>query len=35
AVAIMLTWRWQVLIFFLAILAGMYLFSALESRRTS
>lgn len=29
----MLTWHWQILIFFLAVLAGMYLFSTLESRR--
>lgn len=35
AVAILLTWHWQVLIFFLAVVAGMYLFSALESRRAS
>ncbi|AVI88029.1 hypothetical protein XJ28_30440 (plasmid) [Pseudomonas syringae pv. tomato] len=31
AVALLLTWHWQVLIFFLAMLAGMYFFSALKS----
>ncbi|WP_019409513.1 DUF6691 family protein [Pseudomonas psychrophila] len=35
AVALLLTWHWQALIFFLAMLAGMYFFSTLESRRTS
>lgn len=35
AVAILLTGHWQVLIFVLAMLAGMYVFSALEERRTS
>lgn len=35
AVATLLTWRWQGLIFVLAMLAGMSLFSALESRRTA
>lgn len=34
AVAILLTGRWQIIIFILAMLTGMYLFSALESRRT-
>lgn len=34
AVAILLTGHWQIIIFVLAMLAGMYLFSALESRRT-
>ena len=34
AVAILLTGRWQIIIFVLAMLTGMYLFSALESRRT-
>lgn len=34
AVAILLTGRWQIIIFVLAMLAGMYLFSAMESRRT-
>ncbi|AQL35620.1 DUF6691 family protein [Pseudomonas syringae] len=33
AVTILLTGHWQVLIFLLAVLAGMYMFSALESRR--
>lgn len=33
AVAILLTGHWQIIIFVLAMLAGMYLFSALESRR--
>jgi uncharacterized membrane protein YedE/YeeE len=33
AVAILLTGRWQIIIFVLAMLAGMYLFSVLESRR--
>jgi uncharacterized membrane protein YedE/YeeE len=35
AVAILLTWHWQVLTFLLAMLAGMYLFYVLESRRAS
>ncbi|CAI8857773.1 Protein II and X protein [Pseudomonas jessenii] len=35
AVALLLTWHWQVLIFFSAMLVGMYFFSALESRRAS
>lgn len=35
AVAILLTWHWQVLLFFIAMLTGMYLFSALESWRVS
>ena len=34
AVAILLTGRWQIIIFVLAMLTGMCLFSALESRRT-
>ena len=34
AVAILLTGHWQIIIFVLAMLAGMYLFSALENRRT-
>lgn len=34
AVAILLTGRWQIIIFVLAMLTGMYFFSALESRRT-
>lgn len=34
AVAILLTGHWQIIIFVLAMLTGMYLFSALESRRT-
>jgi uncharacterized membrane protein YedE/YeeE len=33
AVAILLTAHWQIIIFVLAMLAGMYLFSVLESRR--
>ncbi|WP_223414753.1 MULTISPECIES: DUF6691 family protein [unclassified Pseudomonas] len=33
AVAILLTGHWQIIIFVLAMLAGMYLFSVLESRR--
>jgi len=33
AVAILLTGHWKILIFILAMLAGMYVFSALESRR--
>jgi len=33
AVAILLTGRWQIIIFVLAMLTGMYLFSALERRR--
>ncbi|MFS2158844.1 DUF6691 family protein [Pseudomonas sp. Pseusp122] len=35
AVAILLTWHWQILAFVLAMLAGMYLFYVLESRRAS
>lgn len=35
AVALLLTWHWQALIFFLAMLAGMYFFSTLESQRSS
>lgn len=35
AVVIMLTGHWQVFIFVLAMLAGMYMFSALERRHTS
>jgi Predicted transporter component len=35
AVALLLTWHWQVLIFFLAVVAGMYAFSFLESRHAS
>ena len=35
AVVLLLTWHWQALIFFLAMLAGMYFFSILESRRAS
>jgi len=35
AVAILLTGHWKILIFILAMLAGMYVFSALESRRTA
>ncbi|MDU8600702.1 DUF6691 family protein [Pseudomonas syringae] len=34
AVATLLTGHWKILIFLLALLAGMYLFSALEKRRT-
>ncbi|MDD0997564.1 YeeE/YedE family protein [Pseudomonas sp. TNT2022 ID1044] len=34
AVAILLTGRWQIIIFVLAMLTGMHLFSALESRGT-
>lgn len=34
AVAILLTGRWQIIIFVLAMLTGMYLYSVLESRRT-
>jgi uncharacterized membrane protein YedE/YeeE len=34
AVAILFTGRWQIIIFVLAMLTSMYLFSALESRRT-
>lgn len=33
AVAILLTGHWKILIFILAMLAGMYVFSAVESRR--
>jgi len=33
ALAILLTGHWQVLVFVLAMLAGMLVFSALESRR--
>ncbi|WP_085696169.1 DUF6691 family protein [Pseudomonas sp. B26(2017)] len=33
AVATLLTGHWQIIIFVLAMLAGMYLFSVLESRR--
>ena len=33
AVGILLTGHWKILIFILAMLAGMYVFSALESRR--
>lgn len=33
AVAILLTGRWQVIVFMLAMLAGMLLFTALETRR--
>jgi len=33
AVAILLTGHWKILIFILAMLAGMYVFAALESRR--
>ena len=33
AVAVLLTGRWQVIVFMLAMLAGMLLFTALESRR--
>ena len=33
AVAILLTGHWKILIFILAMQAGMYVFSALESRR--
>lgn len=32
-VAILLTGHWQIIVFVLAMLAGMYLFSVLESRR--
>lgn len=35
AVAILLTGHWKILIFILAMLVGMYVFSALESRRTA
>ncbi|KPW90177.1 hypothetical protein ALO75_200053 [Pseudomonas syringae pv. coryli] len=35
AVALLLTWHWQALLFFSAMLAGMYFFSTLESRRAS
>lgn len=35
AVAILLTGHWKILIFILAMLAGMYVFSALERRRTA
>jgi uncharacterized membrane protein YedE/YeeE len=35
AVTLLLTWQWQALVFFLAMLAGMYCFSTLESRRAS
>ncbi|KJH76595.1 YeeE/YedE family protein [Pseudomonas gregormendelii] len=35
AVAILLSGHWQIIIFVLAMLAGMYLFSALENRRKS
>lgn len=34
AVATLLTGHWKILIFLSALLAGMYLFSALEKRRT-
>ena len=34
AVAILLTGHWQVIVFMLAMLAGMLLFTALESRRS-
>ncbi|TPG94692.1 YeeE/YedE family protein [Pseudomonas caspiana] len=34
AVVLLLTAHWQIIVFVLAMLAGMYLFSALESRRT-
>lgn len=34
AVTILLTGQWQIIIFVLAMLAGMYLFSVLECRRT-
>ena len=34
AVAILLTGRWQVIVFMLAMLAGMLLFTALETRRS-
>jgi uncharacterized protein len=34
AVAILLTGHWQIIVFMLALLAGMGLFRALESRRT-
>ncbi|VVN79811.1 DUF6691 family protein [Pseudomonas fluorescens] len=33
AVAILLTGHWQIIVFVLAMLAGMYVFSVLESRR--
>jgi uncharacterized membrane protein YedE/YeeE len=35
AVALLFTGHWQVLIFVVAMLAGMYVFSSLEGRRTS
>lgn len=35
AMTLLLTWHWKILIFSLAMLAGMYCFSALESRRAS
>ena len=34
ALAIVLSGHWQILLFVLAMLAGMVLFNALESRRT-
>jgi hypothetical protein len=34
AVAILLTGHWQIIVFVLAMLAGMLLFSVLENRRT-
>ncbi|TPG83729.1 DUF6691 family protein [Pseudomonas mandelii] len=34
AVVLLLTAHWQIIVFVLAMLAGMYLFSVLESRRT-
>jgi hypothetical protein len=33
-VAILLTGRWQAIVFMLSMLAGMVLFTALESRRS-
>ncbi len=35
AIAIVLTWHWQAGVFLLALLAGMYVFSALEGRRVT
>jgi hypothetical protein len=35
AVVLLLTAHWQIIVFVLAMLVGMYLFSVLESRRTN